>query len=266
MAKKSSYQLACQLYSMRDLMQTPEQSAKTLKAIRKIGFRNVQISGPIGNFDAAEVRRMCDALGLSIIGAHTGLAAFEQDLAGEVRKLQTWGCSYVAIPYAMGEAKTVADVKAFAKACDRVGKSLRKHGIQLQYHNHAHEFTQVGRKGLTGGKTLLEILFASTNPKYLQAEIDTCWVARGGGDPAAWIRSLKGRTDQVHIKDMVIHDKQPVFCAIGEGNLNWPEIIKACRAVKVKDYIVEQDSFPIEADPVKSMAVSYKNLTKMGLR
>ncbi len=265
-AKNKGYKLAAQLYSLRDLMQTPKEAAATLKKVRKMGYRNVQISGPIGNFDALEAREMCDAAGLSIVGAHIGLNQMQEDLDAIIDRLHTWGCSYVAIPFALGDVKNVSDVKAFARACDKVGKALRTEKIHLQYHNHAHEFTQFGRKGITGGRTALEILYTSTKPKSLQAEIDTCWVARGGGDPAAWIRWLKGRTDQVHLKDMVIHDKQPVFCAVGEGNLNWPAILKACKAARVKDYLVEQDNFPLSNDPLKSMAVSYKNLREMGLK
>ena len=68
-----------------------------------------------------------------------------------------------------------------------------------------------------GGKAALEILYASTSPKALQAEIDVAWVARGGGDPAAWCRRVKGRMDQVHLKDWMMIGEEPSWTEVGEG-------------------------------------------------
>ena len=48
---------------------------------------------------------------------------------------------------------------------------------------------------------------------------------------------------------------------IGEGVLNWPEIIAACRSIGVKWYIVEQDTCP--GDPVDSLAISHRNMLRM---
>lgn len=266
MSGKDTYQLACQLYSLRDLMQTPEAAAVTLKKVRKMGYRNVQVSGPVCGFDPAVTRAMCDAAGLRIIGAHVGLKDMEADLDAVVRKLAIWGCSYVAIPSACRDAASAQDWIRFALQCNGIGKKLLAKGIRLQYHNHAYEFAKFGRKGIKGGATGLQILYKNSNPKYLQAELDTCWVARGGGDPAVWCRSMKGRMDQVHLKDMVILNNEPVFCPIGEGNLNWPEILKACKAAGVRDYIIEQDEFRVVNDPLANMAASYQNLSKMGLK
>lgn len=266
MPAKRTYQIACQLYSMRDLMQTPEAAASALKAIRRIGFRNVQVSGPIARFEPASVREMCDAAGLTIIGAHVGYDQFRSNLRGVIRNLTQWGCRYAAIPSACHDSQSPSDWIRFARECNVLGRKLLAKGIHLQYHNHDFEFAKFGRKGLKGGKTAMHLLYGNTNPRYLQAELDTCWVARGGGDPAAWCRAMKGRMDQVHLKDMVIYKGQPVFCPIGEGNLNWGAILQACKAAGVRDYIVEQDDFQILNDPLANMAASYANLHKMGLQ
>ncbi len=266
MAKQKTSQIAAQLYTLRDLMGNPKDAAKTLKQINKIGYTNAQISGPICNFDPLETQRMLADAGVTAIGAHIGLDAFRQDLGAVVDKLHAWGCDYVAVPYlAVEERKTQIHWQRRAKELAKIGQSLAKEGIILQYHNHAFEFMKFGgNKGL-GGRTGLEILYAESDPKYLQAELDTCWVARGGGDPAAWCLAMKGRMHQVHLKDTVIIDDQPQFAEIGEGNLNWPAILKACKSAGVKMYIIEQDSCPVTKNPLRSLEISYKNLLKMGL-
>jgi sugar phosphate isomerase/epimerase len=74
---------------------------------------------------------------------------------------------------------------------------------------------------------------------------------------------MKNRLPVVHLKDMVIIDGKQVMAEIGEGNLNWPAILKACAASGVEWYAVEQDE--CQRDPFESLAISYRNLTKMGL-
>jgi sugar phosphate isomerase/epimerase len=50
---------------------------------------------------------------------------------------------------------------------------------------------------------------------------------------------------------------------IGEGNLDWPEILEACVEAGTEWYIVEQDT--CQRDPFESLAISYRNLREMGL-
>jgi hypothetical protein len=45
--------------------------------------------------------------------------------------------------------------------------------------------------------------------------------------------------------------------------MNFPEIIKACREAGVLWYIVEQDI--CQRDPFESLAISLRNLKKMGV-
>jgi sugar phosphate isomerase/epimerase len=88
-------------------------------------------------------------------------------------------------------------------------------------------------------------------------------VQHGGGDPAAWIRKVANRMPVVHLKDMVIVDRQPTMAEVGEGNMNWAAILDACRESGVEWYAVEQDITP--GDPFESLAISYRNLAEMGL-
>jgi len=77
---------------------------------------------------------------------------------------------------------------------------------------------------------------------------------------------MKGRMDQVHLKDWAILGNEPAWTEVGEGNLNLPAVLAACRAAGVRTYIVEQDNCPVTGDPFRSIAVSLRNLRAMGLR
>lgn len=270
MAKRTAvkYQLAAQMYTLRDKCQTPRQCATTLKKVRKIGYRNIQVSGPLGKVDPVDLKKMCDDAGLAVIGNHNSMDDLRNNMGALIEKLHILGCKYTGIgSLPEAERKTLADYKRCAKEMTKHGKALAKEGIALQYHNHAFELMQYGRKQAKGGMTALDIIYKNSDPKYLQAEIDTFWIAKGMGDPAEWILKMKGRMDQVHFKDGVATGPmESDFCPIGEGNLNWPQILKACKAIRVKDYIVEQDGWPFTKNPFKALEISYNNLRKMGLK
>ena len=51
---------------------------------------------------------------------------------------------------------------------------------------------------------------------------------------------------------------EQVMAEVGEGNLNWPAILQACREIGVEWYAVEQDV--CRRDPFESLKISYENL------
>ncbi len=268
MARKAPSQIAVTLYNVRDFAGSPKEIAKTFRRIRKIGYENVQISAAgFRDADPDELRAMMDDGGVRAVGSHLALAMLRDDLDGVVAKSEAWGCRYVCIPSLPVEARdTTARWKARAREFTRLGKALAKRGMVLQYHNHNFEFQKFGgRKGI-GGTTGLALLYENADPKYVQAEIDVGWVARGGGDPAAWCLRMKGRMDQVHVKDWMILDGEPAWAEIGEGNLNWPAILDACKAAGVQTYIVEQDQCPVTGNPFRSLEISYEHLRELGLK
>ncbi|MNI72879.1 hypothetical protein D3C73_1288470 [compost metagenome] len=65
----------------------------------------------------------------------------------------------------------------------------------------------------------------------------------------------------VHLKDMAIYGRQQVFAELGEGNMNYEEIIRACRKTGVEWYVVEQDI--CRRDPFESLEISLNYLKKL---
>jgi sugar phosphate isomerase/epimerase len=49
---------------------------------------------------------------------------------------------------------------------------------------------------------------------------------------------------------------------IGEGNLDWADVLAACRDAGVEWLIVEQDE--CRRDPFESLAISRRNLRSLG--
>jgi sugar phosphate isomerase/epimerase len=244
-------QVAVQLYTLRDHLKTPADIAASLKKVRAIGYQAVQISG-MGAIPEADLVQLCRDNDLIICATHEGSDTILNEPQKVVERLRKLGTKITAYPYPGGvDFSTLDRVKDFCRRLNAAGKVLHDAGQILCYHNHHIEFQRVA------GKPVFEIIFAETDPRYLQGEPDTYWVQHGGGDPVEWCDRLKGRLPIIHLKDYtVLPDNTVTFTEIGNGNLNFPRIIAAAEAAGCQWYCVEQDTCP--GDPFESVQRSFR--------
>jgi len=249
--------IAAQLYTVRDFCKTPADIAATLGKVAEIGYEAVQLSG-LGEMDPAALRKVCDDNGLKICATHIGYQMMADDPQAVLDLHATYGCPYAGIGGLPQEYRGSGEGFArFAKEASATARTLADGGLKFVYHNHNFELERFG------DRTGLQILYEDSDPEVFLSEIDTFWVQAGGGSPAAWIRKLKGRAPCVHLKDMAMKGRDQLFAEVGEGNLDWPDILAACREAGTEWYIVEQDR--CQRDPFESLAISLRNLKAMGL-
>ncbi len=244
-------QVALQLYTLRDFLKSPEAVAETLRNVAEIGYPAVQVSGmPEGVMAPADLRALCAKLNLVICATHEPGARILGEPGVVVERLRALGCAYAAYPFPAGiDFDSEESVSGLISGLNASGRVLAEAGLTLTYHNHNHEFRK------RGGRTILERIYAETDPRYVQGEIDTYWVQYGGGDPAAWCRKLAGRLPLLHMKDyMTTSENKPAFAEIGAGVLDFPAIVEAAEASGCRWFIVEQDICP--GDPFDSAARS----------
>ena len=254
--------IAAQFYTVRDFNKTPADVAKSLARIKKMGYDALE--GNPECVEPAEFRKMALDAGLPLLAGGTGLDDLRADLGKTVKRCNDLGVARATIAYLWPNPYvTQNDWKKVAREIDRYAVRLAKEGIALEYHNHAHEFEKVGVKNGQGGKMMLDLLL--DNAPNLQAKLDFGWVVRGGQDPVAWAKKMKGRLAQVHVKDWGIVNNEPVWRAIGEGGIQWVDVFKACKASGTTCFIVEQDNCPVSNDPFLSLAISRKNIQALGL-
>lgn len=250
--------LAAQLYTLRDYLKTPEDIARTLPKVAALGYRAVQLSA-LGPIDPHDLKKITDDAGLTICATHVNFDQLRDDLDAVVAEHEILGCKYVAIGSIPNEYRTGEGYHQFAREASQVARRMKERGLVFGYHNHSFELEKFD------GKTGLEILYSESDPEVFTAEIDTYWIQHGGGDPAWWIRRVKGRSPLVHLKDMVMGGREQFMAEVGEGNLNWPAILEACREAGVEWYIVEQDH-TYGNDPLECLGTSLRNLQRMGLQ
>lgn len=192
---------------------------------------------------------------------HEGFDTFFGDPAALADKLDIQGCDFVALGAPLPMYRTQIGILELADKFNKQSEKMAAYGKMLAYHNHHFEFDRMNEK-----QVILDSFYNHTDPALVKAELDVQWVARGGANPAKWIRKLAGRIHLIHFKDFTICNGSPVLCEVGEGNLEWDEIMTACRETDVKLFTVEQDE-PFPGRSIfDSMKISYQNMRNMGLR
>ena len=246
--------IAVQLYTVRTLLQDPSRIGQVLGRLHEIGYRAVEIAG-VGPNTIARFGEELKRSGLLACAAHVSLDRVRGDLDGVVGECRDWGCQYVVVPGLPDEYRTPQGYGRFATESAVIAERLHASGLHLVYHNHAYELERYGE--YTG----LDLIFATNPASALQAELDTYWLQYGGANPAGWIRRFAHRVPLVHLKDMSIDRGRPVDAEVGAGNLDWPDILSACREAETRWLVVEQDA--PRRDPLESVAISYTNLTRL---
>jgi sugar phosphate isomerase/epimerase len=243
--------LAVQLYTLRELARND--MAGVLRQVKEVGYDGIELAG-YGNATAQDVKRTVDELGLEVVSAHISLDALQNDWATVVADSRLLGHQFVVCSYPSQPRASAQDYREVGRTLNTFGARLHEEaGLQLCYHNHAFEFEPKFDEGYG-----LDLIFENSDPRYVQAELDTYWVQKGGENPVEYIRKYAGRAPLIHLKDM---NAEGDFAEVGTGSLDWPAIFHAAEAGGVVSYIVEQDTCP--GNPVDSIRLSYENLQKL---
>lgn len=265
LAAKFNRPLGVQLYTVRMLM--PKDPRGTLASIASMGYAFVEPGrGQLAQLEPhlKELKLSTPSVGLElplVTGRPPGASAppnAPQSLDEALAPLPEKGVRFAVIAY-VGKPERDAPgfYERFADQMNKAGETCRKHGVQLCYHHHSFEFDPAA------GKPPFDTLVERFDPKLVQFEIDTFWLKIAGQNPEAMLRRLKGRVPLVHLKDIargtaVEYNEGKVpreaFKEVGNGDLEWTGILKACEKAGVRHYIVEQDWWP--GDPLDSLKQS----------
>lgn len=263
------FPIAIQLYSVREDMAADFKG--TLKKVKEMGYDGVEFAGLFGH-TAADVKKMCEEIGLVPISAHIALKEFLEDPA-IFETYSAIGCRYAVIPYLTEEYRP--GQPKFLELIDiakDLGKKANAIGMTLCYHNHDFEFAKID------GEYALDVLYREVPADLLQTEIDTCWANVGGVNPADYVRKYSGRAEIVHLKDFVGKKSENMYALIGidenekkdtggafefrpvgSGCQDFPAILAAAEDAGAQWVVVEQDMPSLGKTPMEcaQMSINY---------
>lgn len=257
---------------------------EAFRRANEIGYQVAELSQiPLTGETVAELQRARAELGFEYCALSGSLApgsgnSLEEDFDQVVADCRTLGSDMVRIGMlpipSMRSIETVLD---FCRRADAAAERLSDEGIALYYHNHHVEFAKID------GRYLLDVI-AEASP-HVGLELDAHWIARGGLDPARVIAQYAGRVRMVHLKDyrIALPDAGIIdaveqgdysawgaawnglvqFAEVGEGNLDWPEIIEASIRSGAEYLLVEQDEL-YGRTVWEALEISHRNLVSLG--
>jgi sugar phosphate isomerase/epimerase len=230
-------------YTFRD--QWKNGVPETLDIIQKMGFKTYEGGAPQG-VDAVEFKKMLSDRGISIPSTGTGFEELESDPQGVADRAKALGASYVMcawIPHAKGQFSK-ADADRAIKAFNAGGKVLKENGITFKYHVHGYEFQPYG------SGTLFDYLVENTDPNYVSLQMDVMWTHFGGGDPVGLLKKYGKRWVSLHLKDFRKGAPKDMTggtgpendVPLGEGELDFPGILREANKIGIKHMFVEDES------------------------
>jgi len=245
---------------------TPAQLKATYKKIAALGYDAVEnCMGKAAGVSWEEDLKLIQKSNLKVLTADGDIEKPDE----LKKKADAMGVKLLRLGGIPGDMLNSVDgFKAWAERINKWAKNYK--GYKLLYHNHVQEYRNFPE---INGKSGQQILIENTDPETVCFEIDTFWTAAGGADPAQWILKVKNRIPTVHFKDYAVDWKcletrlghhAPRFAEVGQGNINWPSVVSACREAGVQWYCVEQDRTMI--DEFESLKISINYMKGLGVK
>ena len=218
--------------------------AAVLDTLKSLGITEWEGVSP-KNISPEEFKKMLDQRGITVPSIGVDYDALVKDPQAAVNLAKTLGAKYIMVAWIPhGKTFTIDDAKKAVTDFNNAGKVLTENGITFCYHDHGYEFVSYG------DENLFDYLVRNTKPEYVSLEMDIMWTQHGGADPAKLLYKYKGRWKLAHLKDIrkgVPNDHTggtPLMndVAVGTGQVNYPEVLKAAKAVGIKHYFIEDES------------------------
>lgn len=258
-----------------------------LERLAAMDLKAVEVSQiPMDETNTAALERARDELGIEVgalsVALKPGPTATGDNLEEHYDKIvadcRRLGVRFVRIgmmPFTAMVSKEACE--AWAAEVEPAASRLAADGITLCYHNHHVDLAKFD------GERMFDIVRrVAPSVKF---EVDLHWVQRGGMAPLDMLKEYSGVCKLIHVKDFrVVPVPQEVvdkmtsgdfaggfqgflniaqFAEVGQGNMNWPELLPAAIDAGAEYFFIEQDD-TYGRDPFDCIADSREYLRSIG--
>ncbi|MGO2821707.1 MAG: sugar phosphate isomerase/epimerase family protein [Brachybacterium tyrofermentans] len=219
------------------------------------------------------------AMSASIAPGGNGFA-LETEFDRAVEACQKTGSRFLRIgmmPFGAMTSKEAAE--EWVASVEPYAARLAEQGVTLCYHNHHVDLIQFD------GERIFDIV-RRVAPSLL-FEVDLHWVQRGGMAPLDMLAAYSGACKLIHVKDFRVApldaevyrkfeakeiDMKEFYSAflslgqfaeVGQGNMNWPELLPAAEKAGAEYFLIEQDD-TYGRDPMDCIRDSREYLKSIG--
>ena len=245
--------ISIQLYTLRNELATDPLG--TFQAVADTGLKFVELGG-LDRSVVSQWREYLDQTGLSVSGAHYGLAEFERpDELFEV--MSVLDCKTIIMPWIPSEHfATLDSIKAFADQLTQAGNLAHEAGFDFLYHNHDFEIRDV--EGKSGLEHLMDLVPADA----MNFEVDVAWVRVGGKNEVDFLNQNASRVKALHLKD-VDPSRTPRWTIAGQGLVDMDGCLKFAADHNIQYGCIELDESPCA--PIDAVRQSFEFFQSKGL-
>ena len=228
----------------------------TLDTIKRLGVTNIEFSNLFGK-TATELRKMLDERGMRCTSFGVSYPDLVNKTSEVAQNAKTLGASYVRVAWIPHDGPfTIETAKKAIADFNTAGKVLKEnYGLTFCYHNHGYEF-QPYENG-----TFFDYMMANTNADYVSFELDILWAFHPGADPAELLKKYPKRFKLMHVKDLkkgVIGDFSGSTSvendvALGTGQIDVANVIKAAKKSSIAHYYIEDESSSVKVQVPQSL-------------
>jgi sugar phosphate isomerase/epimerase len=212
----------------------------TLRNLAGMGYRAIEMCSPQGykgdfaplaELKASELRQKIRAAGLSCVSSHYQFRELKDNLPQTVEYAKELGLTQLILAsFGLRKGATLDDWARVADELNKAGAQASKAGLQVGFHNHDIEFTEID------GTLIYDKLTSVLDPKLVKMQYQVA-VGRLGFEAPAVFQKYPGRFISLHLQDWSPTDKRMV--PIGKGAVDWKRLFAAAGKAGVKNYFVE---------------------------
>ncbi len=242
--------LGVQVWSVRNKLH--DNAGAVFSRLAAAGYTFIEPAGfnitekTMQGFLLSELKQMAGNHGLEIISGHFH---FSVETAHAVCEAAVqMGMKYIVRSFFQNEVLQNTDYyKQAADTLNHMGETAKMYGLQLAYHNHAHEFDAIN------GILPFDMLLEKTDPELVSFQADLGWMVYAGHSPQEYFKKHPGRFPLWHLRDIDAETKKST--AIGGGMVPFKSIFAEKEKAGLKYAMVEMSSDT--EDPLEKIIDSY---------
>ena len=225
----------------------------------RMGIKSFEVARiDFNSQNATELKKLVDEYGIEI----SAIQVKPKYVFGQPEKIiefcRTVGCKNVVISMLPFGCILGSEEKfyGFVSTLDPQFEKYAERGITLAYHHHNWEYVR-----LSNGRTRMDELLQMT--KKIKFVHDTYWTARCGIPPTYQIERFGHRLLGIHLRDLAFEkrglDVLPHDAAIGDGVIDFAEVLDAAEQFGCSYYVIEQKT----DKPYEEIGKSFKYLMEL---
>lgn len=240
-AKALKKPLGFQVWTIKD--QLINDFAGTLKSMADLGYQTVEMCsppgyessgfGPLMKMSAKEMKNIVEDAGLVLESTHYGMGELRDNLSERMAwAVESGQQQMICSSFWLPKDATMSDWHKAIDELNEIGAKTKNEGLQLGYHNHHMEFEKID------GDLIYDELMDRFDPDLVKMQFQVAVISIGY-KAAHYFNKYPGRFISAHLADWSATKEKQV--PIGQGIVDWKELLDAADKCGVKNYFVEMD-------------------------